>query len=312
MSQQTQTDEIMVETEENQPDETLEIRHHFEVCKVCDGDINVFDEKTPDGLTTAECKACGLLFVQSIPESKLWSDDSLEATLAYYDNHYDGVPDKFPYGLKLIQKQMAKQDDSYSVNLLDVGCGRGDFLSLAQEAGYTVSGLEMSRGAIELCKQRGFEKIYYGDLNATDEVFDVVSLFDVVEHIEDLNPFFNDLRNRIKDNGLVYIEVPRKCLTDQYLKLMSLVSPIRNNRVSREHVQLYSDQSLKTLLKRNGFDVVHFETRMSLSWKDKKPYIRNMGIRFEPLVSILDFCATVALSLGLLGYNKAIVLAKKK
>ena len=66
MTQQTHTDEMMIEMEENQVMDEVAIRHHFENCKVCGGDIKVFAETTPDGLTTAECKICKLLFVQSI------------------------------------------------------------------------------------------------------------------------------------------------------------------------------------------------------------------------------------------------------
>lgn len=74
-------------------------------------------------------------------------------------------------------------------DLLDVGCGMGDFCGVAKEAGFRVFGTEFSDQYAEVAKHRaGAEHIYVGRLQEIDfggRQFDVISLWHVLEHLPD-------------------------------------------------------------------------------------------------------------------------------
>jgi 2-polyprenyl-3-methyl-5-hydroxy-6-metoxy-1,4-benzoquinol methylase len=70
---------------------------------------------------------------------------------------------------------------------LDIGCGHGSVSAELIKKGYTVSGIEINKDAIESLKQKGFE-VYQKDISKPldiDEKFDVVMILDVLEHLFD-------------------------------------------------------------------------------------------------------------------------------
>ncbi|MCK5684674.1 class I SAM-dependent methyltransferase, partial [bacterium] len=77
-------------------------------------------------------------------------------------------------------------------NLLDVGCGQGDFLNEARKRGWNIYGIEYSAAAISLCRDRDIA-VHQGIL--TPELydgiqFDIVTSFEVIEHINNMNEHF--------------------------------------------------------------------------------------------------------------------------
>src|SRR5260370_11238954 len=72
--------------------------------------------------------------------------------------------------------------------LLDIGCGTGNFLAAARDRGYGVTGIELDRNAARFAKQRlGFQKVFPLPIAGIDqrdngEQVDVVTLFEVLEH----------------------------------------------------------------------------------------------------------------------------------
>lgn len=293
---------------------THEIKYAFDKCKICDGPIKMLEKNTVDGLALAECRNCGFLFVRLIPTSRMWAEDNIEKIGAYYASHYSQTPSKFHYGLSKIigyLKLTGKDNTVTSSRLLDVGCGNGEFLLICRDKGFNITGVEQSQSAIQLCRRRGLSNIHATDLDDMSDTFDVITLFDVAEHLEDPKSFFKKIFRRLNSDGIIYIETPRRSIIDAYINILGIITPIRNNRLSREHVQLYSDKSLRTLLEDSGFDIISFETKLSLSWSNKKPYFFNLGIKSDAAAALLEKITNVAIRLKVLGHNKAIVLAKK-
>jgi SAM-dependent methyltransferase len=290
-----------------------EIKYLFERCKACDGPIRLLPKPSVDGLDLAKCRNCGLLFVQKIPVSRMWVVDDPEEIGGYYDHQYQQVPPKFRYGLDRLLSYFKERGggEVRNLQLLDVGCGDGTFCALAQSAGFQAAGTEQHQSCIEICKKRGIDRVYSGDLSAIEDQFDAITLFDVAEHLEDAKGVFDALHRRLKPNGALYLETPRQCLADHYMNGLSHFTPIRNNRVSRDHVQIYSDKGLRLLLERSGFEVLRFEAKQSLSWTDRKQYLINMGVKSERIAEALERVSRVIIALGLLGRNKAIVLARR-
>ena len=93
---------------------------------------------------------------------------------------------------------------------LDVGCGSGASLGVAQALGWRVAGIEMDTAAAE--KARRFtEEIYVGDVRSAPfgrASFDVVTAFHVLEHVPDPVAVVRHMLEWLAAEGLVIVEVP--------------------------------------------------------------------------------------------------------
>lgn len=93
--------------------------------------------------------------------------------------------------------------------LLDIGCGTGDFLQFAQKKGLKVFGIEPNQKAIEIAKNKiGKEGGFFDQLSDTDETFDSITLWHVLEHIPDLNRTLIEIKSKLKSEGELIIAVP--------------------------------------------------------------------------------------------------------
>ena len=93
--------------------------------------------------------------------------------------------------------------------LLDIGCGTGDFLQFAQKKGLKVFGIEPNQKAIEIAQNKiGREGEFFDELSDTDETFDSITLWHVLEHIPDLNQTLIEIKSKLKSEGELIIAVP--------------------------------------------------------------------------------------------------------
>lgn len=95
--------------------------------------------------------------------------------------------------------------------VLDIGCGVGNFLIKAKEKAAEVCGLELNKKAAAACRQRGLE--VYDELIGVHamkrkEYYDVVCMFQVLEHIYDVKEFLEDAVKALKKGGKLVIGVP--------------------------------------------------------------------------------------------------------
>ena len=97
--------------------------------------------------------------------------------------------------------------------LLDVGCAYGNFLgALREHGGWSLAGADVSEHAIAEAQRRlpgmDLRVSALPDLPFEDESFDVVTAFDVIEHVEDLPAAFRELRRVLRPGGTLAFVVP--------------------------------------------------------------------------------------------------------
>src|SRR5690606_16438553 len=93
--------------------------------------------------------------------------------------------------------------------LLDIGCGTGDFIQFAQKKGLKIFGIEPNQKAIEIAKNKiSREGEFFDELSDTDETFDSITLWHVLEHIPDLNRTLIEIKSKLKSEGELIIAVP--------------------------------------------------------------------------------------------------------
>lgn len=96
--------------------------------------------------------------------------------------------------------------------VLEVGCGLGNFLMEARDAGFDIQGIDFSASAVAIANQTLGEEIArtgrLEDSNIPDGSLDMVILADVIEHVRDPALFMNRVHRIMKPGGVVFIATP--------------------------------------------------------------------------------------------------------
>jgi 2-polyprenyl-3-methyl-5-hydroxy-6-metoxy-1,4-benzoquinol methylase len=134
--------------------------------------------------------------------------------------------------------------------LLDVGCGDGHFLEVAQARGWEVYGTEYDEVAVAVCARKGI-RMQQGSLSADHyelAMFDVVCSFEVMEHIQHIRAEAAAMATVLRQGGLAYITTPNfDALSRRLLK--------GNWNVIEypEHLTYFTPATLAKLMEINGF-----------------------------------------------------------
>lgn len=91
--------------------------------------------------------------------------------------------------------------------LLDVGCGTGGMMPLLSEYG-AVTGIDSEPVALDYCRKRGFTDLHLLSEFRAEEPYDVVALFDVLEHVADEAGFLAWTRGLVRPGGRIILTVP--------------------------------------------------------------------------------------------------------
>lgn len=134
----------------------------------------------------------------------------------------------------------------HHANILDAGCGSGGNLSLLTSFG-KVYAFEMDKGSVARAKTRGVGQIESGSLPDAipfdGMTFDLITLFDVLEHIKDDNAALAALAARLKPGGALLINVPAfPCLFSRHDEL-------------NHHYRRYNMNELAVKVNAAGFDI---------------------------------------------------------
>jgi SAM-dependent methyltransferase len=126
--------------------------------------------------------------------------------------------------------------------ILDVGCGTGGMLPLLSRFG-RVTGTDSEPLALDYCRRRGFEDVHYQESFTAPAPYDVVTLFDVLEHVPDHVGFLQWTRKLLKPDGHLVLTVPA------FPFLWSRHDDLNH------HQRRYRRADLKATLEQGGFRV---------------------------------------------------------
>jgi len=144
----------------------------------------------------------------------------------------------------LIEQALGKPTDGAPAarRILDVGCGTGGMLPLLSRFG-RVTGTDSEPLALDYCRRRGFEDVHSQESFTAPAPFDVVTLFDVLEHVPDHVGFLEWTRRLLKPDGHLVLTVPA------FPFLWSRHDDLNH------HQRRYKRADLKATLERGGFRV---------------------------------------------------------
>jgi 2-polyprenyl-3-methyl-5-hydroxy-6-metoxy-1,4-benzoquinol methylase len=180
----------------------------------------------------------------------------------------------------LANLRILKQFNPPGPKLLDVGCSTGAGLESAARNGWDVTGVEFSKPAAELARQRpGVKAVHDGPLQDTpiaEESFDVITLFDVIEHIDTPRDTLSHIYRLLRPGGLLMMVTPDGASIST--RLMKSRSP----HLFVEHVVLFSRKGMRFALQSAGFQVLRI--RFAL-----KRINLNMMVRHATIHKHLSF-----------------------
>ncbi len=178
-------------------------------CSIC-GSLNFRHlYELPNG-TIVECLECGIVSRETLVSGEL--ADQLYEDDDYLDSPYFEVlklgakTNVEPYLVynKVLQKLETKTGKS---RLLDIGCAYGAFMEIAGKKGWDVFGVDISKKATSYAVNERHLNVYHGTLEQArypDHHFSVVTLWDVIEHLDRPLDTLREV-NRILDPGGIVV-----------------------------------------------------------------------------------------------------------
>jgi len=191
-------------------------------------------------LEICQCSGCGLVQLSNEP-------------VPYYKEVIRAVA--FSEEMKSFRKKQFKSFvQKFSLKnkkVIEIGCGRGEYLSLIKQSGVDAYGLEYSGSSVKQCVKdrlkvsKGFIKNSNNKLN--NAPFDAFFILNFLEHLPDPNTILRGIHNNLTDKAVGLIEVPNFDMI------------LQNNLFSEftsDHLFYFTQETLNRTLELNGFEII--------------------------------------------------------
>ncbi len=191
-----------------------------------------------------ECRNCRLIYVNPIEnEGRINQDYS----------KMESIDAPVMRGSRLraakSQLQLLKKHTS-GTNLLDIGCGEGFFLFSASKAGYVTKGVELSQDAAAYARKEfglDVEAKPFEELHFPENHFDVVTLWQVLEHVPYPLMILKEVHRILKPGGLVAVSTP------DIGGMLARILGTRWWNIRRVHINQFTTETLRGMLGNAGF-----------------------------------------------------------
>ncbi len=153
-----------------------------------------------------------------------------------------------------------------SGRILDVGCGLGYFVKkVSAYPNWQSFGYEISKPAVEYAKSElGLKNVFCGKVEEADfpkKYFDIIALWDVIEHIPDPNHILLYLSSILKDDGFIFMHTPNIKVQLPKAKIKKMIKGMKTGvhyLEAKDHINNYSVKTIKKILSNNGFSKAEF------------------------------------------------------
>ena len=165
-----------------------------------------------------------------------------------------------------------------SGDLLDVGCGTGNFLVASRDKGFCVSGTELDRSAASFAREKlSLEKIFPFSIidfvaQCPSAKYDVVTFFEVLEHQADPGAFLRSVVSCLRPGGYIALSVPNR---ERWLTGPDVFDYPPN------HFLRWNEAALRNILQRFGFQILS---------------VRQQPIDFSYAVSMINMALRTGLT----------------
>ena len=265
----------------------------IDVCQVC-GSREHETEFTEDPFAVRRCTRCSFVYVSprysdesihTLYDEDYWQSDSPKTK--GYAKYADEAPlylKTFERRLRFVRKYVPEHG-----KILDVGCAAGYFLRVMREHGYDGYGVEVSAAiASEAQRHLGEDRVHVGMLHEVPDderyrrgSFDLVTMWDVVEHVPDPQELLRQARAMLKPGGMLILETQN--VDSRFAKFLG---PKWHHFKHEEHIYHFNQATIRRALDQAGFDV----TQLTSSFGGKYVsfgFITERAARLNKVVSWL-------------------------
>ena len=226
-----------------------------QICYLCGSKENstVFNE---NGIPILECKSCGHIFSSYVQEEHYdgyWDENSdQDFDLDWWDVAHREIYSEF------IQTFMKAEKGK----ILDVGCGLGFFIKTLQEKkpAWSSLGYEMSERAVKFGKEKNHLSNIYSGLVQNSGIeknsLDIITLWDVIEHIPKPQPLLEYLFSILKPGGILFVQTPNVPIQLWKARLKVLLKGMKEGvhyLEAKDHINDYSTSTLNLLANKTGY-----------------------------------------------------------
>lgn len=254
-----------------------------------------------NGYRLVRCRECDLAFIANPPDAAgiaaLYT-----AAADYHDTLLDHESEDFAR-MRGIARQHATMlarstGPAKGLRLLDIGCSNGLFLDEVRRAGFAVCGAELSPESSAFARSHFDLPVHTGnwrDANFADGSFDVVTLFDVIEHLADPQGELRAIIRLLKPGGLLLQSTPD--INGLFPRLSGLVA----NRIGYWphpeppwHLFQFSGRTLGAMTRAAGYEVTRADRTMigldytfgtPASWR-RNPKLLPYALVFAPVAMV--------------------------
>lgn len=193
------------------------------------------DYITKEDLIYSRCRKCDLVFSEKQPKDI----NDIYSSSSYLKTQINAYDKSRKFRIKNFAVERIKILKKYKKNgsLLDFGCGTGWFLEEARKH-YDVTGIEYSDSIRHWLKTK-FKITSFKEIDKLKKKFDLITAFDVIEHVPNPLEFLINLKRKLKKNGIILIYTPNvDSLGFSFLKE-------KNNLLCVDHLFYFNQKSFK-------------------------------------------------------------------
>ena len=256
-------------------------------CPVCGSEhFRLQFEEAP--YRVLRCTTCGTGVVsprradlESIYDGSYWLSGSPK-TRGYQD--YRAAE---PLYLRTFRRRLrfALADGPRGGSALDVGCAAGFCLLALRELGFDAHGVEVSEAIASYAREQlGFDTLHIGTLDDApydDATFDLITMWDVIEHVADPGALLRTARSLLKPEGLLVVETQN--IDSLFARALG---PRWHHYKHEEHIYHFTPESLRRLLGDAGFKVQTLTPRFAGKYVSLD-FIAERSARVHPVMSKL-------------------------
>lgn len=214
-----------------------------------------------------KCKGCGLVYVNPCPTKEevqhfyrqRGSDQS--GTEGYFNEGYLADSEGHLIKARRVLKEIGNVKKGGT--LLDIGCGGGFMVKVAEEAGWDATGIELSDNLVAYAQenlQASVLRADFDDAPFPDEHFDVITMFNVLSHLRNPSDTFTKINSILKKEGLFVFETGNKGA----LSTKEEGEVLGESWGTPDHLYHFSERTIAAVLEKTGFTAIGIERRDSV------------------------------------------------
>ena len=245
-------------------------------CPLC-GSSQRMDLLDKEGGHYVQCSDCRLVYTSPAQSDEHLKQIAEEWAVKHQASAEKTVWEGNPAVQQLIYGPRVSALERYRKNgrILDIGCSTGDFLAYAQDQGWQVYGSELAQHTSNIARQNLQAEVRSGSFETSGfeaAFFDVVTMWDVIEHVLDPQKFLQEAFRILRPGGALVLYTPNYDSLTRYL-----IFDRWRALIPDRHLCVFNRHTIRRIIEQSGGSV------RSIRSMDINPYEILYGERKETM-----------------------------